>query len=158
MLLKEGEKMPNIDENIEVVKLFKQVVTLLKHNMLKGFENTGITAPQGMVIGCLCKIDKLKVSDLSEKLGLSSSTVSGIIDRLEKQEMVIRTRSLEDKRVVYVSLTHRFGEMHHNFNSIAEKNVQAIMDRGAQGDIDKIIDALNILKKLLSDDIKKDEI
>ena len=150
--------MPNIDENIEVVKLFKQVVTLLKHNMLKGFENTGITAPQGMVIGSLCKIDKLKVSDLSEKLGLSNSTVSGIIDRLEKQEMVIRTRSQEDKRVVYVSLTHKFQEMHHNFHGIAEKNIQDIMDRGTQGEIDKIIDALNILKKLLSHDIKKDEI
>jgi DNA-binding MarR family transcriptional regulator len=150
--------MQNIDENIEVVKLFKQVVTLLKHNMLKGFEHTGITAPQGMVIGSLCKIDKLKVSDLSEKLGLSNSTVSGIIDRLEKQEMVIRTRSKEDKRVVYVSLTHKFREMHHNFNSIAEKNIQAIMDRGTQGELDKIIDALNILKRLLSDDTRKDEI
>jgi MarR family transcriptional regulator, organic hydroperoxide resistance regulator len=93
---------------------------------------------------------------LSEKLGLSNSTVSGIIDRLEKQKMVIRTRSKEDKRVVYVSLTNKFQEMHHNFQGIAEKNIQAIIDRGTQEEIDKIIDALNILKKLLSHDIKKD--
>lgn len=151
-LVKEGEQMQNIDESMEVVKLFKQVVSLLKHNMLKGFEDTGITPPQGMVIGSLSKFGKLKISDLSDNLGLSNSTISGIIDRLEKQGMVIRTRSQEDKRVVYVSLSPEFEEMHHNFHKRTEENIQAIMDRGTHEDLDKIIDGLNTLKKLLSDD------
>lgn len=144
--------MQNIDESMEVVKLFKQVVSLLKQNMLKGFENTGITPPQGMLIGSLSKFGKLKISDLSDNLGLSNSTVSGIIDRLEKQEMVIRTRSQEDKRVVYVSLSEKFEEGHHNFHRRAEENIQAIMDRGTNEDLEKIMDGLNTLKKLLSED------
>lgn len=144
--------MQNIDESMEVVKLFKQVVALLKQNMLKGFENTGITPPQGMLIGSLSKYGKLKISDLSDNLGLSNSTVSGIIDRLEKQEMVIRTRSQEDKRVVYVSLSEKFEEGHHNFHRRAEENIQAIMDRGTNEDLEKIMDGLNTLKKLLSED------
>ena len=35
----------------------------------------------------------MKITELSNKLCLSNSTVSGIIDRLEKQEMVVRERS-----------------------------------------------------------------
>ena len=47
----------------------------------------------------------MKITEFSNQLCLSNSTVSGIIDRLEKQEMVVRERSEEDKRVVYVSIS-----------------------------------------------------
>jgi MarR family transcriptional regulator, organic hydroperoxide resistance regulator len=151
-LFKEGEQMQNIDESMKVVMLFKQVVSLLKHNMFKEFEHTGITPPQGMVLGNLSKFGKLKISDLSDKLGLSNSTISGIIDRMEKHDMVIRTRSQEDKRVVYVSLSPVFEERHHNCHMKAEENIQAIMNKGTHEDLDKIIDGLNTLKKLLSND------
>jgi DNA-binding MarR family transcriptional regulator len=33
--------------------------------------------------------------------------ITGLIDRLEKQELVVRQRSEEDRRVVYVALTRK---------------------------------------------------
>ena len=148
--------MEEIQERIEVVKLFREVVTLLKHTFTKGFEAYGITAPQGMVIGILCKSKntKIKISEVSAKLGLSNSTVSGIIDRLENQGIVERTRSEEDRRVVYVTLSEHFEEMHKDFHKIAEKNIESLMKKGTPEDIGKITDGLNALKKLLGDEKK----
>ena len=100
--------MDNLSESTKIAKLFREVMLLFKHSMGKVFEDIGITAPQGMVMGILSKEKSLKITELSSKLGLSNSTVSGIVDRLEKQGMVERKRSEQDKRVVYVSVASNF--------------------------------------------------
>jgi len=142
--------MEEINRSLEVSKLLKEIMSLIKHNMHKGFEDIGITAPQGMVIGILSKFGKMKISELSSKLGLSTSTVSGIIDRLEKQEMVERERSSEDKRVVYVNLCKKFEDMHRDFHKQVEENIQKMINKGTPEDIDRIMDGFNTLKRLLS--------
>ena len=62
----------------------------------------------------------MKITELSSKnkIRLSNSTVSG----LEAQEMVVRERSKEGKRVVYVSISLNFEDMHKVFHKQIEKN------------------------------------
>ncbi|MBW9146061.1 MarR family transcriptional regulator [Clostridium sp. CM027] len=143
--------MKKINESVEVARLFQEVMQLFKHNMSKVLCDTGISAPQGMVLGLLSKKKKLKITELSNELCLSNSTVSGIIDRLEKQEMVVRERSDVDKRVVYVSMSPNFKEMHKNFHNQFEKNIADIMSKGSTEELHKIFEGLDTLKKLLND-------
>jgi len=152
VLLDGGEQVDKLDETIEVSKLFQEVICLLKHSMSKIFQDTDITPPQGMVIGILSHNNKMKISELSKKLGLSNSTVSGLIDRLEKQGMVERERSLEDKRVVYVSISPTFNETHKTFHKKAAENIENIMNKGTPEDLLNIMVGLNTLKKLLAHD------
>jgi MarR family transcriptional regulator, organic hydroperoxide resistance regulator len=93
---------------------------------------------------------KMKISDLSDTLFQSNSTISGIIDRLEKQEIVERERSEEDKRVVYVKLTPKAEEIHRDFHKVTEENWGKIMSRGTPEDIEKVVEGLNTLKRLLN--------
>ncbi|MBW9150303.1 MarR family transcriptional regulator [Clostridium sp. CM028] len=143
--------MKKINESVEVARLCQEVMQLFKHNMSKVLCDTGISAPQGMVLGLLSKKKKLKITELSNELCLSNSTVSGIIDRLEKQEMVVRERSDVDKRVVYVSMSPNFKEMHKNFHNQFEKNIADIMSKGSTEELHKIFEGLDTLKKLLND-------
>ena len=142
--------MDTINESIEVARLFQDVMHLFKHNMKKFLGDAGISAPQGMVIGLLSKNRKMKITELSSKLCLSNSTVSGIIDRLEAQKMVIRERSTDDKRVVYVSISPNFEDMHKVFHKQMEENVQNIISQGNPEELQKISEGLIILKNLLS--------
>lgn len=143
--------MTILNESIEVARLFQEVMQLFKHSMNKLLEETGMSAPQGMVLGLLSKKKKMKITELSHELCLSNSTVSGIIDRLEKQEMVVRERSEKDKRVVYVSISPNFKDMHEIFRKQFDKNIQNTMNKGSEEDIHKIFDGLSTLKRLLSD-------
>lgn len=143
-----------LNDSIEVAGLFQEVMQLFKHSMNKLLEETGMSAPQGMVLGLLSKKKKMKITELSHELCLSNSTVSGIVDRLEKQEMVIRERSEKDKRVVYVSISPNFNDMHEIFRKQFDKNLQNTMNRGSEEDLHKIFEGLNTLKKLLSDQQK----
>ena len=142
--------MDTINESIEVARLFQEVMHLFKHNMKKLVGDAGMSAPQGMVIGLLSKNKKMKITELSNHLALSNSTVSGIVDRLEAQEMVVRERSKEDKRVVYVSISPNFEDMHKAFHKQIEKNIQNIMSQGSPEELNKIFEGLDVLKKLLS--------
>ena len=141
--------MENLNDSVKVAKLFQEVMHLFRQNMSKVFEDIGMTAPQIMVIRILGKERKLKITELSSKLSLPNSTVSGIIDRLEKQGLVERKRSEKDKRVVYVSISSNFKEMHQNFEKRLEGNTVNTMNKGTPEELAKIFEGLDALKKLL---------
>ncbi|TEB10660.1 hypothetical protein Psfp_04129 [Pelotomaculum sp. FP] len=65
--------------------------------------------------------------------------------------MVIRTRSEEDRRIVYVKVTPKFGEIHNGFHKIIEKNFEDLLSAGTPEEIAKIIEGLDVLKKILND-------
>jgi MarR family transcriptional regulator, organic hydroperoxide resistance regulator len=71
----------------------------------------GLTGPQLTVVKMLEQIGDLSLSELSEKIRAQNSTVTGIIDRMEREELVVRERSKEDRRVVFIRLTPRGREL-----------------------------------------------
>jgi DNA-binding MarR family transcriptional regulator len=64
-----------------------------------------LTGPQLTVVKILEIFGDLSLSELSEKIRAQNSTVTGIIDRMEREGLVTRERSKEDRRVVYIRLT-----------------------------------------------------
>lgn len=113
------------------------------------FNEMNLTGPQGMMMGILSHDGEMKISDLSEKIGLSNSTVSGIIDRLEKQGLVERTRSNEDRRVVYVNISAEFKKNSKtNFCKI-EQTFEEIMKMATDEEIDTILKGFDTLEQLM---------
>ena len=149
-LIKE-QQMETINESAKVANLFQEVMILFKQSMSKVFEDSGITAPQGMVLRILSKETKIKITELSSKLSLPNSTVSGIVDRLEKQGMVERERSEKDRRIVYVKMSPNFKEMHQHFHKNLQLNIKDVMNKGTPEDLEIIFEGLSTLKKLLRD-------
>ena len=52
-------------------------------------------------------VGDLSLSELSERIRAQNSTVTGIIDRMEREGLVVRARSNEDRRVVNIKLTDK---------------------------------------------------
>lgn len=70
-----------------------------------------LTGPQLTVVKILEIFGDLSLSELSEKIRAQNSTVTGIIDRMEREGLVTRERSKEDRRVVYIRLTQKGKEL-----------------------------------------------
>jgi MarR family transcriptional regulator, organic hydroperoxide resistance regulator len=141
--------MEETSKGIRVVKVLKKVMGIVKHNMGNHFKEMNLTAPQGMLMGTLAHGGQMKVSELSEKLGLSNSTVSGIIDRLENQGFVERTRSKEDRRVVYVDITDKFRKIHQGHFCEINKMFEEMMNKATPEELEKILEGLNTLEKVI---------
>ena len=65
----------------------------------------GITGPQLWALKTIAEHEALPLGELSTKMYLHPSTVTGVVDRLEAKGYVSRDRDKEDRRVVKVSLT-----------------------------------------------------
>ena len=65
----------------------------------------GLTGPQLTVVKMLEALGELPLSRLSEKIRAQNSTVTGIVDRMEREGLVTRVRSASDRRVVHIKLT-----------------------------------------------------
>ena len=69
-----------------------------------------LTGPQRSAMEILIRSDGLSLKDLSAQLGLSHSTVSGIIDRLERQGMIERQAAENDRRFNRIVVTQTVRE------------------------------------------------
>lgn len=141
--------MENMSRGIAVVKLLKQIMGLVKHSVHKPCSEMNLTGPQGMLVGIIAHYGEMKISDLSEKMGLSNSTVSGIVDRLEKQGIVERVRSMDDRRVVQVNVTSEHKAYVKNKFDVIERKLEDIMNDATDEEVKKVFEGLEILKELI---------
>ncbi|GAB2324119.1 MarR family transcriptional regulator [Alkalibacterium sp. m-11] len=70
-------------------------------------EKFNITYPQYLVLLVLFETDTLSVKALGERLFLDSGTLTPMLKRMEERGLIQRARSLQDERVVEVSLTEK---------------------------------------------------
>src|SRR5690554_1441702 len=64
-----------------------------------------VTAPQLLLMQAIHREGNAIISELAKEVSLSQATVTTILDRLEKRELIFRKRSEKDKRKVHVHLT-----------------------------------------------------
>ena len=67
----------------------------------------GITYPQYLVLMVLWEKDAQPVNEIAHRLLLETNTVTPLLQRMEKQGIIIRKRGKEDKRQQIVSLTEK---------------------------------------------------
>ena len=91
----------------------------------------------------------LKISDLSKEMGLSNSTVSGIVDRLEVNGHVERHRSEMDRRVVNVSVSEAVKEKMASHENVVDSVISNALNEATQEEFKTISEGLSMLNKLL---------
>lgn len=104
----EPETRPEIDSIVEtIIYLYTE-----SRRLTKGLASQfGLTGPQLTVIKLLETFENLSLSSLSERIRAQNSTVTGIIDRMEREGLVLRERSQEDRRVVHIRLTQKGADL-----------------------------------------------
>ncbi|BEP29817.1 MarR family winged helix-turn-helix transcriptional regulator [Helicovermis profundi] len=134
----------------EILSKLKNLRKFMHKNTKSQFKELDITGTQGMMIGILFNHSSLRLNELSKKMGLSNATVSGIVDRLEKKNIVKRVRSENDRRVVNVSLNKDFKENSKNkFNSM-DDFLNKLMDKSSNQELEKVLEGLTLLEEILN--------
>ncbi|MFO0591135.1 MAG: MarR family transcriptional regulator [Polyangiaceae bacterium] len=95
---------PEVDQVVEtIIYLYTE-----SRRLTKGMaREVGLTGPQLTVLKLLETFQDLSLSSLSERIRAQNSTVTGIIDRMEREGLVCRERSKSDRRVVHIKLTEK---------------------------------------------------
>jgi len=89
----------------EIMQSLRRIFKAIQDYSHEVSDKFGITGPQLWALKTISQNENLSLSDLSKRMYLHPSTITGLMDRLEKKGYVARNRDQVDRRVISVQLT-----------------------------------------------------
>lgn len=139
----------NSKEIGEIIDNLRRVFQVVHEYSKKAKCKAGLTGPQLWTIKVLSELAPIKVSDLARRMYLHPATVVGILDRLEGKRLVSRSRSNNDRRVVWVNLTKQGEKMIAEAPEVAQGLLVSGLESLSLAKLKTIGEALNQLVKIL---------
>jgi DNA-binding MarR family transcriptional regulator len=98
----------------------RQVGGRISERILKQ-HNIEINSAQGRIMFALWQIDGISINELAKKTHLKKSTLTSMLDRLEKMGYVRRQRSIKDRRKILIKRTEKDRTMEKKYIEVSEE-------------------------------------
>ena len=118
-----------------VNNLIGKIHRAMRHFFECQIKKYDITPPQFEVLMTLWQEDGLFLSEIGRRLSRDGPTITGIIDRMEKKNLLTRKRSNRDRRIIQVILTNKAIEMKENLMKMQRQTSQDITKNLTTADI-----------------------
>ncbi len=121
-------------------------------------ETMGLTYPQYLVLIVLWEKDGVSVNQITEKLLLNTNTISPLLKRMEKMELLQRNRSSKDERIVIVQLTGKGKQLKEQARPIPEELIKILLNENIN--LTEVLQLKNMLNEwidILSEHNKNSE-
>jgi len=145
----------NWEENLalEIDRHLQAAQRLLRGPLQQEIARGRLTRPQIAVMRAVVEADGISLKDLSREVGLAHSTVSGIVDRLERRTMVRRRPSVKDRRVTHVVVTAKIRAWVRTRLPLLKVSplVKALV-RAKQSEVAEIVTGMRTLRRVLEQD------
>lgn len=93
-----GDMVANVEKEL------RYIAGIIKQKGRELLSNYTITPPQFVALQWLFEDGDMTIGELSNKMYLACSTTTDLIDRMEKNNLVIRIKDKNDRRVVRIHL------------------------------------------------------
>ncbi len=114
-------------------------------------DKLGITYPQYLVLMILWEKDGYAVNDIAQKLILNTNTITPLLKRMEKMDIVAREKSDEDERKVIVRLTEKGKSMREEAAKIPEQLAVKLMNGSLElDDLIRLKEHLGVIIDMLA--------
>src|SRR5688500_17356760 len=113
-------------------------------NKLAGYN---VTPPQWGVLVALWEQDGLSLSELAKRSFFDGPTMTGIVDRLEKANLVERRRDSTDRRVISVYLTEEGRRLQAQLPALSEEANQEALDGISEAEVEGFV---GILRRIIA--------
>lgn len=109
-----------------------------------------LTAPQIGVMREVVRHDGVSLKDLSLAVSLAHSTVSGIVDRLEKRGMLTRRTDAADGRISRIYPTTVVKDfIRDQLPALSRGHLEAALERATEAERERIVESIRRLQMLL---------
>ncbi len=108
-----------LDNNIGF--LLAKALQSMNSRFKSKFLSYGITTAQYGVLSRLWEENGPSQKELSERLYMDGATLTGVLDRMERNHLVIREKDTQDRRIIKVFLTKKGEELKEILISLAKE-------------------------------------
>ncbi len=113
----------------------------------------GITPPQYNALYILNRDGSLTMGELCQKMYLAFSTMTDLINRMERNGYIERIRDEKDRRVVRLRVTERGQRVIHEVLSARLRYLSLVLDRVSAEDKARLITSLKQLHELMTQEV-----
>jgi len=103
------------------------------HRLIEGhapeFTEVGITMAQAKVLYVVMAAGELRMSELAARLGVGSSSASGLADRLVELGLLRRRDDPDDRRQVVVTTTPEAVSLLERFRELNQRQLRELLER-----------------------------
>ncbi|MBI9069855.1 MAG: MarR family transcriptional regulator [Salinivirgaceae bacterium] len=128
---------------------FYALSRLITREYQPDLDSLGITYPQYLVLMVFWERDGLTVNEISKKLILNSNTLTPLLKRMEKQDLISRKRSIEDERKVNIHLSDKGNKLKDEAVCIPQNLLSKLESNDDNLNIEKLIMLRENLKDLI---------
>lgn len=158
--MQENDEGMNIeDPRYREAEVIDRHLRMIRRALLQAYDadksRIDLTAPQMQALEILAEVlqekqEEMTIRELTKRMGLAQSTVSGLVERLERKKLVIRQVDPSDRRCTQIVLTDavksylEHSRLEKRLNPLAEALQQANEEERKT-----ILDGIAILHRLV---------
>ncbi len=139
-----------------LISQIKQIQGRIFERLLSKAGIEAFNGAQGRILYVLWQKDGLPIVELSQKTGLAKTTLTGMLDRLESQGLILRCDDVADRRQIIIRLAEKAKQLNSDYTRVSQE-MNEIFYRGfSEDDIIRFESMLNrILKNLEESESQK---
>jgi DNA-binding MarR family transcriptional regulator len=109
-----------------------------------------ISSAQGRIMFALWQKDGISINELAKKTQLKKSTMTSMLDRLEKMGYVCRQRSKKDRRKILIKRTNKDRSLEKEYVKVSQEHAKLFYHGFSEDQIDRFEEDLKrILNNLI---------
>ena len=137
---------------MQIMIRLRQIVQQLSRHSKTIQESYRITIPQLLCLNEVYEHGPITIGALTRLVYLNNSTVTGIVDRLEKRNLVRRTRISKDRRQIHVEMTEEGLEFIKNAPNPIQKGFLERLESLEKDKVALLLWTLELLADMLGTD------
>ncbi len=126
------------DRTIRIEENLRRVCYKIKKKGREILNDVDITPPQFEALQHLIYEERLTIGELSGKMFLACSTVTDLLDRMERNELVKRVKDETDRRIVRVEVLPKGHELLERVMDNRRKYIEGVLSELPEQVIDAI--------------------
>lgn len=142
-----NKKMSNKFQHRNLPMLLLQGRESVMRYFRQSLTRHGLTEQQWRVIRVLSGSGELETGKIAEESCILAPSLSGVLDRMERNDLIVRYRLSSDQRKVFVDLTEHSKELVSNISKSIEIQYAALEDALGQ---ESLLSIYSLLDKLIA--------
>ena len=138
------KKAELVNEVIELQRLVRQA---LRQYVPDAWMESDLTVGQLRTLSIIATERSINTKRLAEELGVTSSNMTGIVDRLVKQGFVTRQENPEDRRMLQIRITPSGEAMLTDLREKTRKSMSLVLTRMSPEELSALATGLSAMIK-----------
>ncbi len=103
-----------------LVSQIKQIQNRVFDTLLRKYGIEEFNGAQGRILYVLWQKDNLPIIELSRRTGLAKTTLTSMLDRMEKNDFLKRTYDKTDRRQIKITLTEKAKSLSAKYEEVSD--------------------------------------